>query len=242
MVTQNHRKTNKMTNTQNEREDERIPKILRDSCSSSFLFHEAKNAYMTDMMYKGLKTPPEDQLPRAIIFDCPEEECYRESLREFYRTIIADKGDPDRVSMRPNPIISQAVREARKKLSGELRENGIERPLLKLDFLSGEYIAEQCGKLKPYPESCLTIGNPISLKMQPIIEEFNGLIAQVREMQDPSKVDVDRLDNLKLEIGKRVNSLTERNSAVRFYELFDQHQRPPTFEELERYITQEQPQ
>ena len=125
------------------------------------------------------------------------------------------------------------------------RKRGANRPVLDLDYLSDKYLAEfYGGTTRFYPESArldhLGRDQIISPEMEPTVAEFNGLVEQVKEMQDPAKVDRDKLDDLLLGISERLEVYSEGNGIVKFYELYDQLGRTPNFEELKEILGEEE--
>tara|TARA_Y100000310_G_scaffold324599_1_gene386640 strand:+ start:1303 stop:2118 length:816 start_codon:yes stop_codon:yes gene_type:complete len=170
----------------------------------------------------------------------------RELIEKYGLNTRDVKGAMEIRRMVQKKAVEEASKPAEKlhdKLEAEIKERGVDRPVSDIDYLTDLYISKVYPK-KTYPESISTghleRTSIISPEMEPTVAEFNGLVAQVEEMQDPAKVDRDKLDELLLQIGERVRTYTQTDSAVKFYELYDQLGRTPNFEELKEILGEEE--
>lgn len=243
--------------------DQRIPELLRIYSGNMLFYHDIKNKWIdalfhynnhenrgvlrgnlpevatsavTNLTLEGFK--PEDVYREDIKEKCIEVLEGEEKLRRIGYGRTSEQG---RTSERQS-LIQKLADTIYDPLEAEIKARGVDRPVCDFDFFSNEYISKHYPR-ENYPESTsaghLDKKKVIAPEFQPIVDEFNGLVAQIREMSDPSKVDRDKLDTLLLEIGKRVNRYTQRDSAVKFFQFFDRTGRIPTIEELEK-ILQEQ--
>tara|TARA_Y100000310_G_C20675653_1_gene812873 strand:+ start:739 stop:1431 length:693 start_codon:yes stop_codon:yes gene_type:complete len=227
--------------TGQETTDKRIPRLLSGSSGNTLFYHEAINAYARELSYSSRREARRKVIPHGFFLTAANE-VYREDIREdcMMFTDLVKKN---------NSWVNREMQEFASKiydqLEAEIKARGVDRSVTKLDYYNDDHISSFVKNRKFYPESLATgygglkREDIISPEFEETVDEFNRLVEQVREMRDPTNVDRDRLDSLLRSIGERVDTYTERGSAIKFYELYDGLGRTPGVDELRVVLNEE---